>query len=79
VANRSVRITHQHRGEHDVRRELLRSSNMTVTENVFVRGGSGKCGVYGPTNSLNGVGRPNGNVWSGNVYTDGAVIPRPEE
>lgn len=55
------------------------TSNLTVTDNIFARGGSGRCGVYGPTNSLNGVGSPSGNVWSGNRYTDGAVIPRPEE
>jgi hypothetical protein len=53
--------------------------DLTVTENVFARGGSGKCGVYGPTNSLNARGQPNGNVWTGNRYTDGTVIPRPEE
>ena len=54
-------------------------SNMSVTNNVFARGGSGKCGVYGPTNSLNKRGAPNGNVWQNNRYTDGAVISRPEE
>jgi hypothetical protein len=32
--------------------------NLTVTDNVFARGGSGKCGVYGPTNSLNKAGAP---------------------
>jgi Domain of unknown function (DUF4082) len=53
--------------------------NLTITDNVFARGGSGKCGVFGPTNSLNGVGAPNGNVWQGNRYDDGTVIPRSEE
>jgi hypothetical protein len=52
-------------------------SNMTVSDNVFGRGGSGKCGVYGPSNDLHEAGRPNGNVWEGNRYSDGAVIPRP--
>lgn len=54
-------------------------SNMTITDNVFHRGGSGKCGVFGPANSLNAVGAPKGNVWSGNRYTDGEIITRPEE
>lgn len=53
--------------------------NLTVTDNVFDRGGSGKCGVYGPTNSLNKVGAPNGNVWSNNRFSDGTAISRPEE
>lgn len=53
--------------------------NITVTDNVFARGGSGTCGVYGPSNSLNGRGIPNGNVWENNRYADGALISRPEE
>lgn len=53
--------------------------NLTVTNNVFARGGSGKCGVFGPTNSLNGIGAPNGNVWQGNRYSDGVSIARSEE
>jgi hypothetical protein len=53
--------------------------NLTVTNNVFARGGSGKCGVFGPTNSLNGVGAPNGNVWQSNRYSDGTAIARSEE
>lgn len=55
------------------------TKNISVTDNVFARGSSGKCGVYGPTNSLNGRGAPNGNVWSNNRYTDGAAIGRVEE
>jgi hypothetical protein len=54
-------------------------SNMAITENIFGRGLSGKCAIYGPSNSLNATGQPNGNVWSGNMYTDGVVIPRVEE
>ncbi|MGO4681155.1 DUF4082 domain-containing protein [Microbacterium sp. 2MCAF23] len=53
--------------------------NLTVTNNVFARGGSGKCGVFGPTNSLNGIGSPNGNVWQSNRYSDGTAISRSEE
>ncbi|HWK76502.1 DUF4082 domain-containing protein [Microbacterium sp.] len=55
------------------------TKNITVTDNVFARGSSGTCGVYGPTNSLNGRGAPNGNVWSGNRYADGTAIGRVEE
>lgn len=54
-------------------------SNMTITDNIFGRGLSNKCAVYGPSNSLNAVGQPNGSVWSGNRYTDGTVINRVEE
>lgn len=53
---------------------------MTITENVFQRGTySNACGVFGPTNSLNQVGAGETNVWSGNVYSDGAPINRVEE
>ncbi|WP_029135341.1 hypothetical protein [Nakamurella lactea] len=55
------------------------TKNISVTDNVFGRGGSGKCGVFGPSNSLNGVGKPNGNVWSDNRYDDGTPIARVEE
>ena len=54
-------------------------SNVRVTDNVFGRGDTGKCGEYGPTNSLNRRGSPNGNVWENNRYEDGAIIGRPEE
>ncbi|WP_438354499.1 DUF4082 domain-containing protein [Microbacterium sp. CJ88] len=55
------------------------TNNMIVTDNVFARGGSGKCGVYGPTNSLNKKGASNGNVWQGNRYSDGTPIGVVEE
>lgn len=55
------------------------TKDVTVTDNIFARGQSGKCGVFGPSNSLNKVGAPNGNTWSGNRYSDGGVIARPEE
>ena len=54
-------------------------SNVKVTSNVFGRGDSGKCGVFGPTNSLNKVGDPKGNTWSDNRWVDGVAIGRPEE
>ena len=55
------------------------TKNIAVTDNVFARGGSGKCGVFGPSNSLNKAGAPNGNTWSGNEYSDGVGIARVEE
>ena len=54
-------------------------SNMIITENIFGRGQTGKCGIFGPSNSLNAIGAPRGNVWSGNRYTDGTAIDRVEE
>lgn len=53
--------------------------NLTITGNVFARGSSGKCGVYGPTNSLNAIGMPNGNIWEDNRFEDGVAIARVEE
>ena len=53
--------------------------NITVTDNVFARGTSNKCGVFGPTNSINAVGSPNGNVWDLNRFEDGEPILRVEE
>ncbi|MDQ4214277.1 DUF4082 domain-containing protein [Microbacterium capsulatum] len=53
--------------------------NLTVTNNLFARGGSGKCGVFGPTNSLNAIGAPNGNIWQANRYSDGTAIARVEQ
>jgi hypothetical protein len=53
--------------------------NEAVTDNVFGRGYTGQCGVYGPTNSLNAIGHPNGNTWTGNQYDDGTPIDRVEE
>lgn len=54
-------------------------SNVTVTDNIFGIGFSGKCGVFGPVNSLGAVGAEGGNVWSGNRFEDGTDIPRVEE
>lgn len=52
--------------------------NEKVTDNIFGRGDSGKCGVFGPTNDLNKVGDTRGNTWSGNKFEDGTPVPRPE-
>lgn len=52
--------------------------DVTITQNVFSRGSSGKCGLYGPSNALNARGALNGNKWSLNRFVDGVAIPRPE-
>lgn len=52
---------------------------MVITDNVFGRGVSGKCGVFGPTNSLARAGQPLHNVWRSNKYEDGVEIPFPVE
>lgn len=54
-------------------------SDVKVTQNVFGRGKTGTCGMYGPSNSLNAAGDAAGNVWKGNTYEDGTTISRPEE
>lgn len=53
--------------------------NVSVTDNIFGRGSSGKCGAYGPTNSLNSKSNTNGNVWTNNRFEDGVAIARIEE
>lgn len=52
---------------------------LTVTDNVFARGSTRRCGVFGPSNSLHGRGAPNGSTWERNRYVDGAGISRPTE
>ena len=48
------------------------ATNQKFTNNVFQRGGNGKCGTYGPVTSFN-TSRP-GNVWSGNVWDNGTSV-----
>ncbi len=45
-------------------------------DNVFSRGPTGRCGFGGPITSWPPAGRE-GNVWSGNRFDDGVVIPEP--
>lgn len=52
---------------------------MTITDNVFGRGSSNKCGIFNSTNSLAASGQPLGNIWTNNRYEDGVVIPFPYE
>ncbi len=55
------------------------TANLTVTDNVFARGSTNKCGVFGPSNSLHGRGSPNGSTWARNRYADGTAIGLPTE
>lgn len=48
------------------------ANHITITNNVFGKGGNGKCGVYGTSGSWNPSGT--GNVWTGNKYTDGTTV-----
>lgn len=49
------------------------SDNVDVTNNVWERGSSGKCGVYGP---LVNPPKDANSEWSNNRYTDGTLINR---
>lgn len=55
------------------------TANLTVTDNVFARGSTNKCGVFGPSNSLHARGEPNGSVWARNRFADGRTISLPVE
>lgn len=47
-------------------------NHIAVIDNVFERGASGKCGVYGATTSFFAAGK--GNVFSGNTWDDGSPM-----
>ncbi len=49
--------------------------HVTYTDNVFERGTTGICGQYGPVTDFDQYAP--GNVWTGNRYDDGTVIPPP--
>lgn len=51
-----------------------RATNVDVTNNVFERGSSNKCAVFGP--AVSGA-TDSASTWSGNKYVDGVAIPRP--
>lgn len=55
------------------------TANLTVTDNLFARGSTNTCGVFGPSNSLHARGEPNGSIWERNRYADGASISRPTQ
>ena len=48
-------------------------NHIVYTDNVFERGANGKCAAFGPVNAFNIDGT--GNVWSGNVWDDGGLVP----
>ncbi len=48
-------------------------NNIRFINNVFGRGSSGNCGVWGPITSFDS--NAPGNVWSGNTWTDGKPVP----
>ncbi len=51
-----------------------RAENITVRGNVFARGSSGKCGVYG---AVTAVATGGTNVFSGNTWDDGKALRAP--
>lgn len=50
------------------------ATNEVVTNNVFGRGYSGVCGTTGPVSTWT---TGNGNVWSGNTWSDGTALNEP--
>ncbi|KQV70293.1 hypothetical protein [Rhizobium sp. Root1220] len=47
--------------------------DIVFTDNIFRRGGSGKCGIYGPVTSFDS--KAEGNRWQNNLWDDGASVP----
>lgn len=47
-------------------------NNIKVTNNIFPRGASGRCGIYGPVTSFDSAAP--GNVWSNNLWDDGKAV-----
>jgi len=47
-------------------------TNIVVKNNVFQRGGNGKCGDYGPVTSFQS--RASGNIWTNNKWDDGTAV-----
>jgi len=48
------------------------STFVVYRNNVFERGGNNKCGIWGPVTAFNSSAE--GNVWTGNAWTDGGAI-----
>ena len=48
-------------------------NNIKFTNNIFMRGPNGKCGIWGPITSFDS--RAPGNVWTNNLWNDGATVP----
>lgn len=47
-------------------------NNIKFTDNIFMRGPSGKCGIWGPITSFDS--NAPGNVWTNNVWDDGKPV-----
>jgi hypothetical protein len=47
------------------------AKNLTVTNNIFARGPTGQCGVYGAVSDWH---HGDGNVWRGNEWDDGTAL-----
>lgn len=60
-------------GGHQPAKPYPNSVGIRFLGNVFERGSNNKCAAFGPVTSFD----PNaaGNVWSGNVWEDGATVP----
>ena len=48
-------------------------NNIKFTNNVFMHGPSGKCGIWGPITSFDS--NAPGNVWTNNLWDDGTAVP----
>ncbi len=48
-------------------------NNIRFTNNIFMRGPSGKCGIWGPITSFDSTAP--GNVWTNNLWDDGTPVP----
>jgi len=48
-------------------------NNIKFTNNVFMRGPGGKCGIWGPITSFDS--NAPGNVWTNNLWGDGKTVP----
>lgn len=49
------------------------ANHVSITNNVFGKGGNGKCGFYGTADSIS-TDASKGNVFTGNVFTDGTPV-----
>ncbi len=47
--------------------------HIVFTDNIFRRGGMGKCGIYGPVTSFDS--NAEGSLWQNNLWDDGATVP----
>ncbi len=48
-------------------------NNIRFTNNIFVRGPSGQCGIWGPIVAFDSAAP--GNVWRNNIWDDGTPVP----